>query len=243
MKSTKILLGATAIALTSTFAHAASINVAAVSEASVFYDENNQNAWYKATSFDVGTQSVNNVGAGVFRVSGTDDAGIVENFLAFCLQPLEALTLPKTHLINNPFTQAIATNLNALATNAWALVDSSKTAAAFQMAAWEITTETAGADYLINDGFFKITGDSNGSNDAEDLAQDWLNKITNAEWTSGNDAYRILTAAGTQDLLTNIIEDPNGPPPNQTVVPLPASGMLLLGGLLGAGFMARRRKA
>lgn len=241
MKTTTVLLSATAIALTASFAQAATMDVAAVNSSSVFKDANGQNVWAVGTSFSVGTQSVN-AGAGVFRVTGTDENNVMSNFLAFCLQPLESLTLPKSHLIDNPFAQAVSDNLQALATNAWGLVTSKNTAAAFQMAAWEITTETASA-FDIDDGFFKITGNGTASNNAEGLAQTWLDYIADDTWSAGTDMYRILTASGTQDLLTNVIEQPVAPPPSTSPVPVPASGLLLIGGLLGAGFVARRRKS
>ena len=231
-----------ALALLAAPAQASTIDVSKVNTGgSVFGDENNANKWYVGTSFMVGTESRNNVGAGVFRVKGKDENGFIENFLAFCLQPLEYLTLPKLHTIENPYVGATSDALQALAANAWSLVTDSVSAGAFQMAAWEIVSETdtvqggSDIDYQIQSGFFKITGTGGQSNLAETTAQDWLNLITADTWTGSSDGFRILTANGTQDLLTNV--------ENPAPVPLPASGLLLLAGLAGAGAFAKRRKA
>jgi len=87
------------------------------------------------------------------------------------------------------------------------------------------------SEYDINDGHFAIIKQSAASNLAEGIAQGWLNNIENDTWTDNGDSFVILNAAGTQDLLTNV-----------AAVPLPASGLLLLGGLFGAGAVARRKR-
>ncbi|WP_425090804.1 hypothetical protein [Tropicimonas sp. S265A] len=186
--------------------------------------------WSVATSFVANGTTVKNVGAGVFRLKGTYDDGSMSTFLAFCLQPLETLTLPKTHTIATSLDAGVLNNLYALASNAWTLVKDAKSAAAFQMAAWELTTDDG--DFDIDAGNFKIIADTTASNNAEAKAQMWLDNIQSDFWKAGGDTFEIYSAKGTQDLLTNL-----------TPVPVPASGLMLLGGLALAGGVARRKTA
>ncbi len=219
---------AAAFTLLATSAPAATVDVVKTHSSNIFKDENGQNAWYVATKFSVGQYNSGRVGAGAFRL--TDASGNVEDFIAFCLQPLEWMRTPKTYTMGSLFSDVVTQNLQTLAGNAMALVTDSRSAAAFQMAAWEITTETS-MTFDVDDGFFKITGDRTASNDAEDLAQIWLNNIQDDIWTATPEKYLMLHASGTQDLLTDV-----------QVMPLPASSLMLLSGLVGVGALARRRQ-
>ena len=100
-------------------------------------------------------------------------------------------------------------------------------AAAFQLAAWEIANEGSGTLDLSR-GAFRVTSATSA---ARNLAQTWLNGITSGQWTSSG-AVTILSAPGTQDLLTDIAP-----------VPVPAAAVLLLGGLAGLGAIGRRRRS
>ncbi len=236
-KVTSIASAALAVTLLAAPVYAATVDVSPVNSKSVFADRNGQNKWYVGTSFMVGNKAVNNVAAGAFRVegkvTGPDEHGFMRDFLAFCLQPLERLTLPKTHTVNNPFSATVSSDLQALASNAWGRVTNSKTAGAFQLAVWEIVTESGA--YNIQSGDFKVTSNRGDSNAAEALAQTWLNNISSADWTASGNGFQILTASGTQDLLTNV----ESPSP----VPLPATGWMLIASLAGAGYAAKRKKA
>lgn len=209
-------------------------------------------ALYQSTQFEVANDPVvtRNAAAGVFRLKFTEDDGATfENFLAFCLQPLEWLTLPKTHTETTTLAQGVLDDLNALASNLWGelngidgsstpeeIAAGKNTAAAMQMAVWEIANETGAYD--ITSGYFKINGTDviSASTTAAFTAQSYLDKITSGEWTAGSDKFRIFSADGTQDLLTNL---PDFDDPDVGEVPLPASGLLLLAGL---GAIAARRK-
>ncbi|SEW27262.1 VPLPA-CTERM protein sorting domain-containing protein [Cognatiyoonia koreensis] len=220
-----------AIALTMAFGSSAAASTITVDSAhgSVFGEaDTGANQWWVKTKFKIDGNSSGDVYAGAFRLE-SDDGGALSEFLAFCLEPLETLNLPKDYAIGSLFSQEVTDNLNTLAANAWDLVTNSKTAAAFQMAAWELTTETRNT-FDINRGFFKITKNSEMSNAAEAIAQEWLSHFNDDTWSSDGKQFAILNASGTQDLLTNV-----------SVVPLPASGLLLLGGLFGAGAVARRK--
>jgi len=228
----KTIIPTALLALTTTLATpavASPIDVNSV-HGSIFGDANGMNKWRVITQFSVDGDESGLVYAGAFRLEDAA-AGTLSDFLAFCLEPLSPLDLSIDYALGSLFTQTVTENLNTLAANAWDLVDDSVSAGAFQLAAWEITTET-GASLGLGDGFFQVTSNRANSNSAEALANTWLTNLNNDTWTYTGENYVILNASGTQDLLTNV-----------PAVPLPASGMLLLGGLVGAGAFARRKKS
>lgn len=226
----KTIIPAAILALTTTLAApavAGPIDVNSV-HGSIFGDENGANKWRVVTKFSVDGNESGNVYAGAFRLN-TAANGTLSDFLAFCLEPLSPLDLSKDYAVGSLFAQTMTDNLNTLAANAWDLVQDSTSAGAFQLAAWEITTETA-ANFDLDSGFFQVTSDRSDSNAAEALANTWLTNLNDDTWAYDGEDYLIINAAGTQDLLTNV-----------AAVPLPATGMMLLGGLLGAGALSRRK--
>ena len=227
MKTFKIMVAALALGAASALspASAATINVTKQGT-NAFVDASGGNGWYQSTSYTLNGTG-RSAAAGMFRLTGTSTNGAVQDFLAFCLEPLETLTLPKDHTVGTTLGSSVLDRLGALMSNAFTLVTGSQSAAAFQMAAWEIANESNGSLDLANGGF-RITAAAQGT---QSLAQSWLDLIGSGQWTStGN--VTILSASGTQDLLTNIAP-----------VPVPAAGVMLLGGLAGLGALRRRRKA
>ncbi|HQU66889.1 MAG TPA: VPLPA-CTERM sorting domain-containing protein [Albidovulum sp.] len=227
MKSLKIILATLAISAATAMAPASAATVNVTKQGSnAFVDATGQNGWWQSVSYTLNGTS-RSATAGMFRLTATDASGKVQDFLAFCLEPLEWLTLPKDHTVGSSLSAPILDRLGALVSNAFSLVTNSSSAAAFQMAAWEIANES-GASLNLGNGGFKMT---NASATSQSLAQGWLNSIASGSWTSSG-RLTILTAPGTQDLLTNIAP-----------VPVPAAGVMLLGGLAGLGALRRRRKA
>ena len=227
MKTFKILVAALALGTVTALspASAATINVTKQGT-NAFVDASGSNGWYQSTSYTLNGTG-RSAAAGMFRLTGTSTNGAVQDFLAFCLEPLETLTLPKDHTVGTTLGSSVLDRLGALMSNAFTLVTGSQSAAAFQMAAWEIANESNGSLDLAQGGF-RITSAGTGT---QSLAQSWLNLIGSGQWTSGGNVT-ILSASGTQDLLTNIAP-----------VPVPAAGVMLLGGLAGLGALRRRRKA
>lgn len=193
-----------------------------------FADAGGRNVWYEAVSYRMAGQS-RNAAAGVFRLKATPTGGgSAQTFLAFCLEPLEWLRLPKTYTDGTPLSAFVVGRLGALVDNAMQLVRNAQTAAAFQLAAWEIANEGNGALNLTR-GSFVVT---NANRKTLALSQGWLDQIAGNAWKPDT-KVRILTAPGTQDLVTDLAP-----------VPVPAAGILLMAGLAGlAGLRGRRRAA
>ncbi len=194
--------------------------------------------WKVTTSFfAAGMPDVNrtNISAGAFQLTASG----LGDFIAFCLQPREWLDLNVAYTEGTSLVDPSLSDLNTLAANAFFAVNDAISAAAFQMAVWELAHDAG--DYDIDDGLFKITALDIGTDSraAADQAQTWLDLVSgDQQWANNAQGknFLILSANGTQDLLTNIDN-------SQVVgdVPVPASGLLLLAGLAGAGAVARRK--
>lgn len=205
-------------------AGAATVNVTMQGK-TAFQDGSGQNAWYQDASYSL--NGVNRTAAaGLFRLTATGADGSVQDFLAFCLEPLETLTLPRDHTVGSALSAPILDRLGALMSNGFALVTGATSAAAFQLAAWEIANEGSGT-LDLSKGAFRVTSATSA---ARNLAQSWLNGIASGTWAAAG-PVTILSAAGTQDLVTDIAP-----------VPVPAAGVLLIGGLGALGAFGRRRR-
>jgi hypothetical protein len=218
-----IAVAAVAVAALAVPASAATYNVTAQGK-NVFLDANGKNAWYENVSYALNGSRVS-ASAGVFRMKLTGANGVAQDFLSFCLEPLEYLRIPRVYADGTSLSKTQVGSLGALVNNALKLVVNSRTAAAFQLAAWEIANEGGKLD--LNKGAFVVKS-ANGN--TVGLAQGWLNAISGGKWAA-NTRVRILTATQTQDLVTDL-------PP----VPVPAAGVLMMGALGGLAALRRRRK-
>ena len=228
--------------LCATAALAASIAAAPTSAAtvdigvqnpSVFGDADGANKWYVGVSYTNGKETRANVGAGVFRLLGSYQGGETAKFLAFCLSPFEWLHLPLQYTVGNDLKDGVVSRLATLVDIAWSKIADGNTAAAFQLAAWEIVSETDDNKLSIADGLFRVTALN--SDAAGKYAQSWLDDVQSGNFKGNLDHMTIFSADNTQDLLTGDL--PPAP------VPLPgAAGMLLLALMtLGGAAKARRR--
>ncbi|MEZ5895560.1 MAG: VPLPA-CTERM sorting domain-containing protein [Parvularculaceae bacterium] len=168
------------------------------------------------------------VGAGVFSLQYETGAGWTD-FLTFCLQLDEWLSLPKSHdrvdgagyfpdAADNTALGVLYGNLMTSSTG----LKNSTTAAALQTIIWEIAEDGA-SNFDLSGGAFKL-------NSTDVLAE------ANSLWAmtvSGNFkpiAFDVFTANGTQDLLVS-------------EVPLPGAALLFGSALAGFSFSRRRRKS
>lgn len=193
-----------------------------------FLDSSNQNGWYQTASYTL-NGIARTAAAGLFRLKETTAGGVVTKFVGVCLEPLEWLNLPKAYDEGSSLSYLATSRLGALVDNAMGLVKNSQTAAAFQLAAWEIANEGKGT-LDLNGGAFKLSA---AQANTKALAQSWLDAISGGKWKL-NAQVMILRAPGTQDLVTDLPPAP---------IPVPAAGLLLLGGLGSIAAARRARRA
>ena len=201
------------------------VTVSQQNTGNVFKDASGQNAWHQTASYSL-NGIARTAAAGLFRLTETTAGGAVTSFVGVCLEPLETLRLPNAYDESTPLGASVVGQLGALVKNALALVTDSKSAAAFQIAAWEIANE-GGGGLNLSSGAFRLSAAGSGT---QALAQGWLDLIANGTGKKTSQVM-ILQAPGTQDLLTDLPAE----------VPVPAAGVLLVGALGGLAAVRRRR--
>jgi hypothetical protein len=173
-------------------------------------------------------------GAGAFNTSVNGGA----SFLSYCIDLTQPVSVggpsdsSYTRVAGGSYSfanPAAATSLSKLFTFAGSLVNSNATSAAFQMAVWEIIYEAPGNVYSMGAGKAVF-----GVQDAREtatltLADSWLNALSTTPATA---PISILASANSQDLVYGGATAP---------IPEPSTYALMIAGLAGLGFVARRR--
>lgn len=155
-------------------------------------------------------------------------AGGLHDFLAFCFEVTQGLRDGHDYQ-NTPniLSDAVITNVELLFNSAYAAVTDGLTAAGFQVAIWEIVEDT-GTGLDLSSGSFSAV-DASGYGGVVAQAQSFLDGLGSA--ATGDYTISFLSSPTSQDVVT---ADPIPFAP----VPLPASGLLLLG---TAGLLMRRK--
>lgn len=167
------------------------------------------------------------VGAGAFDLQYGSDADGYTDFLTFCLQLHETLSLPKEHervadfvYFDEPDRTAVSILYNNFMTSALGLANATS-AAATQAIVWEIAED--GADnFNLGAGDFQLL-----TNSVLTTANLFWDTIVTGQFQTSS--VNVFAAAGTQDLIV-------------TETPIPAALPLILSGIAGLRLSARRRK-
>ena len=164
------------------------------------------------------------VSAGLFRMEDTSSG---EGILAWCVDLYNHLRSPAMYDVSgfgdSGFSAGVKDNVDRLFTGFYADVNTRDEAAGFQIALWEIVTETTGAIDLAS-GIFRATGSAL----PYSLAGTYLSGLAAA----GTGAYDLTFFDSQNNTSQNLV--------NASVVPVPAAGGLLLAAL--GGFAALRRR-
>ena len=161
------------------------------------------------------------VRVGQFRLSGDSGFG---NFLAFCVDLAKFMSTGNSYTTSSgsAFGATVDGYIDRLFTSAYASVDTAVKGAAFQLALWEIISDT-GSGYNLAGGSFKATAGSAVINQANS----YLTGLAGA--STGGYSITYLNSNTSQNLVT------------VSPVPLPAAlGMLGVG--IASLFGLRRRK-
>lgn len=192
-----------------------------------------------------------NVSAGAFDVSADAFGG---DFAAWCLDLANHLNLPSSYEITstpftgNPISTAVQSTVKALFDTAYSTLNlnNSGQSAGFQLALWEILTETK-TDKKGN-LVYNVSGSSN------DKGVFYATNTSSSAINAANGFLGNLNGTKTGDYTLTFLQSTDGkqslvtaaqpvPPPTPSEVPLPAAGLLLFGALGGLGVVARRRKS
>jgi len=178
-------------------------------------------SWARSVTYELdGVEHSHN--AGLFRLQ---DSATGQSILAWCIDLAQSIRNNTDYdTMVSVATGAQMLNIDRLFTSGYASVNDSDSAAGFQLALWEIMTDTGSASGLdLTDGDFTTSGTSA----RYTAAADFLTNIGTA--TGGYDLTTYFSSTR-QDLVS------------ATAVPLPAAAVLMLSGIAGMGVVGRRRR-
>jgi len=151
-----------------------------------------------------------------------------QSLIAWCVDVFHALNDKFDYTIGNANQLNRYDDLQKLANQRYAQVTDKTTSAAFQLAIWEIVTDTGGG-YSLANGTFK----ANGFGNAQALAGEWL-KLDGQDTGNYKISYFYDGILNDKTIAQNLI--------SVSSVPLPGAAVLMLSALGFAGLMSRRRR-
>lgn len=220
---TKFIVPAlTALALSATAPQAATLTVDYQEPGSIF----GNNGWFSAVTIDSEIYD-GTFHAGQFELT-SDPIG---DFLAFCVEITQAIVEGDDayEITLGMFDAVVMDNIDRLYSSAYDMVIDGLTAAAFQVALWEIVEDSGLGLDLATGTFSAIDANTNGGS-VLGTAQGFLDGLTTAP--TGLFDLQFFASPTSQDVVSaSRIDSP-------AAVPVPASGLLLLS---AAGLMMTRR--
>jgi len=188
------------------------------------------------------------IGGETFHNDTGNNYGFVnayDDFVAWCVDPLHWTKKHytynvggKTELVNN-FGTARVNDLQILANNFYGGVGDRKSSAAFQIAVWSILfgSESGGTYSYAPGSTFAATGLNSGVNDLATYYLAHLDPSLAKGHYKATYLFADLNCDASKTCAQNQVSFTPSP------VPLPAAMPLMLSGLFGLGFAARRRKS
>lgn len=229
------VLGAIAI---STSAHAAPFEI--IDNGLTSY----HTGWVTSSDPSVGPT---NVRAGAFDLKAK--SGPLDDFIAYCIDIQHTFSGSTTYeIVSGPtslipeITSSIANSVQALFNTSYSQVSdnlgTANLSAGFQLALWEVLFEENAGAWDLGAGNFKVTGFGGAVGAAGDMLAATWDYLDTGLKQDGYMNYDLtwlqaeVKGSKGQNLVTAVVSP----------IPLPAAGPMLLFGLAGLGYIARRRK-
>lgn len=208
---------------------ATAVTVTQQNSDNIFEDSAGNNNWSGAGSVSFEGGDFSNVNGGLFRLVREDPPGTFADFVAFCIEFEQFFSNGASYNERRIRNDTLYSRVDALFTNAYALVTDAVSAAAFQFALWEISTD---AQLNFDTGDFRLQSTSNPQ--VRTTAAGYLQNIVSETWTGSGGQYTLLANRNTQDLVTLSSQSSDAP--------LPPSILLLMCGMAGIALLRRRRE-
>jgi hypothetical protein len=153
------------------------------------------------------------------------DTGTSQSLIAWCVDVFHALNNQFEYTIDSPSSLDRSGELQKLVNQRYAQITDKITSTAFQLAIWELVTDTGGG-YSLTNGTFSATGFGN----VQALAGEWL-KLDGQSTGNYKISYFYDGILGGKMTSQNLI--------TVSSVPLPGAALLMLSAL-GLGALMRR---
>ena len=182
------------------------------------------------------------VKAGAFEL--TAHSGDLDDFIAFCIDIEHNFKSPTNYnIVDGPtsllpqISASVAQSVQALFNTSFSTLDlgNANQSAGFQLALWEVLFEEEGSGWDLGVGNFTVTGFGGAVSAANDMLAATWGHLDDGSKGDGYVNYELTwlqADGGGQNLVTMAVSP----------IPLPAAGPMLIFGLAGLGYVARRRK-